>query len=153
MKTGYVILISTVTSVAVVLLLFFCFNRFANWGIIGSRIAEQRHQQGDAYKMLGRMGEAMKDYAGVAMGASGKTDEDIAYELMGKNFDFVGDVLKIAGKDDPLLDATADFYDAAGELFSEPEKVKSAARDIEESVNRTVEEFGESINNFFDSLF
>ena len=138
MKTGYIILVSVVSSVVVFFLLFLCVGRFGYFG------ADRQPQRAEvsAMKILGSMGNAMKDYAGIAIGASDMSDEEAALKMAGASFDFAGDCLEAVSGDDPLIDAAASFYGVAGDALSEPSKTKERLKNLEESVS-----------NFIDRLF
>ena len=138
MKTGYIILVSVVSSVVVFFLLFLCVDRF------GFFSADRQPQPAEVstMKILGGMGNAVKDYADIALGASGMSDEEAALKMAGASLDFAGDCLQAVSGEDPFIDATASFYGAAGDVLSDPSKTKESMKKLEESVS-----------NFIDRLF
>ena len=138
MKTGNVILISVASSVTVFLLCFIFMDRFGSSGTV----REKEQPEVSAMKVFGSMGNALKDYAGIAKGASDMSDEEVALKMAGASLDFAGDCLEAVSGNDPLIDAAAGFYGAAGDVLSDPSKTKESMKNLEESVS-----------NFIDRLF
>lgn len=153
MKTGNVILISVASSVTVFLLCFIFMDRFGSFGTV----REKEQPEVSATKVLGSMGKFMKNYAGVALGAQGMDDEEVALKMAGASFDLAGDCLDALSGDDPLIDAVAGFYGATGDALSDPSEAKEELKEFERSVSNKVEEslsdIEESVSRFFDKLF